>query len=265
MARTERGARLTREHKQKQELLAVQTETKGQQLWRELYVGDRLERPQVEAWLDEVVALEVRQSEASRRLAAEYVREFTSVENGKVPEIVTPVIDPVGARQVADVNGPIATYQRIGRGASPMAALKKGEVRFSASLAKFARDTGRGLVVQTGFRDAGAGGRWRRVTDGQPCAFCAMIAGRGPVYSQETVYFEAHNRCGCEPEIVYGTWEPNSLEEQWLNAYLDAAEAADRAGEVRVAPVVKAGKTRDTILYRMRRLHPDLFSDGVTE
>ena len=48
-----------------------------------------------------------------------------------------------------------------------------------------------------------------------------------------------------------------------MNAYFDAAEAATAAGEPRVAPVLKAGKTRDTILARMRRQHPELFSDGV--
>jgi hypothetical protein len=42
------------------------------------------------------------------------------------------------------------------------------------------------------------------VTDGDPCAFCAMLASRpilsdrGAYYrSQKTASFEAHNDCGC--------------------------------------------------------------------
>lgn len=38
---------------------------------------------------------------------------------------------------------------------------------------------------------------WYRVTDDDPCAFCALLASRGVVYKAETVGFEAHNDCAC--------------------------------------------------------------------
>jgi hypothetical protein len=38
---------------------------------------------------------------------------------------------------------------------------------------------------------------WYRVTDDDPCAFCALLASRGLVYKAETVGFEAHNDCAC--------------------------------------------------------------------
>jgi hypothetical protein len=38
---------------------------------------------------------------------------------------------------------------------------------------------------------------WFRVTDDDPCAFCALLASRGLVYKAETVGFEAHNDCAC--------------------------------------------------------------------
>lgn len=45
---------------------------------------------------------------------------------------------------------------------------------------------------------------WIRVTDGDPCAFCALLASRGPVYrSQETAAFQAHDHCACTAEPVY--------------------------------------------------------------
>ncbi|QOI66916.1 capsid maturation protease and MuF-like fusion protein [Microbacterium phage GardenState] len=46
---------------------------------------------------------------------------------------------------------------------------------------------------------------WARVSDGNPCGFCAMLVGRGPVYSEDTVHFQAHDRCGCSARLV--TWD----------------------------------------------------------
>lgn len=61
---------------------------------------------------------------------------------------------------------------------------------------RIALDGGRTTIAQTIQRDPVAVG-WYRVTDGQPCAFCAMLAGRGVVYKRDTVNFKSHNDCGC--------------------------------------------------------------------
>jgi len=52
--------------------------------------------------------------------------------------------------------------------------------------------------------------RWRRITSAAPCPFCAMLAGRGAVYSQDSVNFEAHDHCSCtsEPVFVAATGAP---------------------------------------------------------
>ncbi len=47
-----------------------------------------------------------------------------------------------------------------------------------------------------------------RVSDGNPCAFCAMLIGRGPVYRQEAAFFKAHRKCGCTAEPVYRYDQP---------------------------------------------------------
>lgn len=62
---------------------------------------------------------------------------------------------------------------------------------------RIALDGGRQTVLDTVRADPVAVG-WYRVTDGHPCAFCAMLAGRGVVYkSHETASFKSHNDCGC--------------------------------------------------------------------
>ena len=116
----------------------------------------------------------------------------------------------------------------------------------------------RNLVVES----AGyAGSRWRRVTDGNPCAFCAMLAARGPVYltresaghvvgremGRGTKHYRStgkvsyggpadrrrgtrdigeryHDRCGCTVEEVTGDWSPTAEEQRFVNLYRDALE-----------------------------------------
>lgn len=87
-----------------------------------------------------------------------------------------------------------------------------------------------------------------------------MLAGRGPVYTSQTVDFRTHDLCGCTGEIVYGDWEPTELERRWRQAYVDAGNEASVVDRRRVAP--KKGNGDDTILWRMRRDNPDLFHDG---
>jgi hypothetical protein len=57
--------------------------------------------------------------------------------------------------------------------------------------------------------------RWARVSDGKPCAFCAMLVSRGPVYTDAGVDFNAHDRCGCNARLVLpgdadGGWSPEA-------------------------------------------------------
>lgn len=66
---------------------------------------------------------------------------------------------------------------------------------------------------------------WRRVTDGNPCGFCAMLVSRGPVYTSERgagAGGDYHTHCGCtvEPfEGSFGDWEPTADEQRFIDAY----------------------------------------------
>lgn len=68
---------------------------------------------------------------------------------------------------------------------------------------RIAQSGSRQTILQTVAADQKALGYYR-VTDGQPCAFCALLAsrvalkGRGALYkSKESASFKAHNDCGC--------------------------------------------------------------------
>lgn len=68
------------------------------------------------------------------------------------------------------------------------------------------------MVTETALADPQATG-WRRVGDGDSCAFCRMLIGRGEVYSEAGVTFASHDRCGCEAEPAYGDGERVSVKQ----------------------------------------------------
>lgn len=85
---------------------------------------------------------------------------------------------------------------------------------------------------------------WARVTDANPCAFCRMLASRGPVFRSRAGGFKAHLRCGCTAEPTYhaeAPWPGRAQEwaRQWQDTTrglsgADARKAFRRAVEGRV-------------------------------
>lgn len=72
---------------------------------------------------------------------------------------------------------------------------------------RIAMDGGRRTILDTVAADPVAVG-WYRVTDGHPCAFCALLAGRGVVYKEHTADFKAHNDCGCTSAPAFTRKQP---------------------------------------------------------
>lgn len=74
---------------------------------------------------------------------------------------------------------------------------------------------------------------WERVTDGKPCAFCAMLASRGAVYkTRESGGFRSHDHCACsvEPRFldqVQRSPRNDKFHEQWNEAQRQAREAGE--------------------------------------
>ncbi|GEB46935.1 hypothetical protein MTE01_28800 [Microbacterium testaceum] len=99
---------------------------------------------------------------------------------------------------------PLARAEAIRRaGGDPTAELLKAREAVLGSAKRHVLNAGRerviGLTKTTGY------GRWARVSDGAPCAFCLMLVGRGPVYTIDTASFRSHDRCGCSARPVLAT------------------------------------------------------------
>lgn len=120
-------------------------------------------------------------------------------------------VDITQAREVArerlgvslGVTGPVTYVRAVRRGLTASQATERALSSVAGAVGRHVLDGGRDTIVQTVHTDTSARG-WERITDGDPCAFCAMLAGRGAVYtSKSTAGFQPHDRCGCSPEPTF--------------------------------------------------------------
>jgi hypothetical protein len=262
MALTDDGKRLTESHRLAQLALANRAEAVGRALWPLLKVADLdASTPQ---WVAANVESARRFQAESTALAAAYVSEYRVAEGATrfAPVVSAPFDARVEAATLV-LAGPVRVKTLIGSGTRSMDAPAMALTKFSGIVRREALQGGRKLVDLTTSRDPVAIG-WRRVTDGNPCTFCAMLATRGPVYgstntTQGSVLRPArgggegllyHGHCGCTSEIVYGEWIPTEREQEYIDNYEAAAKEATRVDGRRVAPTPTS--SADTILYRMR-------------
>lgn len=270
MALTSLGNELTQAHRREQILLAATAAGESEVLWSELNPADPY------PWAYAQALLLADRKEQSQRLTSAYLAEFAGAEIGRPVDIVEPGIDLDRLVGVAIGAGAHEVTNRIDAGLDQGIASREVQRRFAEIVAAETQRTYREMIADTAGRQRKA---WRRVTHGTPCAFCAMLASRGPVYMETTALTSKHDGlryhrgCKCTAEPWYGRWDdwqPTPAEKPYVDAYFQAALQADAVKEARIAPVTVrdlegniTGRTEDNILWRMRRNNPDLFSDGV--
>lgn len=175
----------------------------------------------------------------SAGLAAAYVDDFRAAEQVEGPAPVTnlaPIPPLPDIIRPLRISGP-ANAGRLMAAARPDAAA----VTFTNVAGEVARQTmngGRATTLNAIVKDPKALG-YLRVTAASPCAYCAMLAARGPIYvsadsailgSQGAKY---HRSCGCTAEPVFVRNQPwpgrgRDFERTWKQAKAKAAESGDR-------------------------------------
>lgn len=106
------------------------------------------------------------------------------------------------------VTGPIAMKKNLAAGVDPLIAKQSALKTVSKAAQRHTIDGGRETVRKSVARDRYAIG-WARLTDGKPCAFCALLASRGPAYKSEgTSKFRSHDGCGCTAVPVFDASAP---------------------------------------------------------
>jgi hypothetical protein len=143
------------------------------------------------------------------------------------------------------VTGPVVVRTQIAKGASLEAAKQAGLAGTLAAGKRIMLDAGRGVLLEAARRDKNIRG-WARVSDGDPCAFCAMLISRGPVYRTEaSAAFRAHDRCGCSVRLVYRT----DVDRGWSTQ----ADALRRLWDDNESPSLSEWRT----IYGKARKDPD--------
>jgi hypothetical protein len=202
MARTEAGTLLTQAHGRQQ--LALRAATirdiiKLYPMWNPFEPGS------LERFVQVVTLLTQQRATNSAALAARYYEMFKSVDLGLTMGKAVALAEPATAAEIEAAIRATAVagfWRGMGAGQTTEQALNNGLVQLAGSISREVLNGGRDTIVNEVQRDPDASG-WIRVSDGDPCAFCAMLLSRGPVYKEESAGFEAHDHCACGAEPVY--------------------------------------------------------------
>ncbi len=233
MARTPAGRQLTEFHYQAQLKVRAMALRDYLRLWP-IWTGGEDSFNQLVA---AAVVLVRAYRQMSGDLGASYFDAFRLAENpgGQAKSwLADPMTPEAEDRLVASlhVTGEMTVRQALAAGRSPEDARQTALTTTSGTLTRHISDGGRESILRSTAHDIKARG-WARVTDPKPCAFCALLSSRGPVYISEfTADFEAHDHCGCTAEPGYeGTeWPGRSLE--FHEMYNQAIREAREAGEL---------------------------------
>lgn len=188
--------------------------------------------------------------------ASQYLRTWGR-EQGRSMGFVRPALADSSLDRSLMLSGPIRAKTLMGNGADRSAAVADARRRVGATAMKTIRDRDRLDVIYSCRRQRI---RCRRVTVGKTCAFCCMLAARGPVYTKDTAAFQAHVYCDCtyEPVAVPNKkWQETEASEhdlELVDLYDNAVEAQKAAGAHGLSD----------LLARMRRSGGDLLSDSVS-
>ncbi|WP_144722234.1 hypothetical protein [Cellulosimicrobium sp. TH-20] len=158
----------------------------------------------------------------SAQAALDYYREarIAAGLSPDVPGLTLASLNRDAVETSLRVTGPVTVKRLTGQGKSPAQAAALAQAATLRMTKRLVLNGGREALVEAARRDRDALG-FARVSDGGPCAFCAMLVGRGPVYSGATVGFQAHDGCGCVPRPVFANdpargWTPQARAMQRL-------------------------------------------------
>lgn len=203
MASTAEAARLTEAHRLAQARLGAKSVEDMVTLWS-LIDPNRLDST-VPAWLRAALPIIQSRRRTSAQLAAGYLRAFRAMELPDAP-LLTPTLvsalDDAAAATSLTVTGPVSLKRAMRAGRDIARAAETAKANTARAAMRHALAGGRDTIAATVEADRYAIG-YRRVTSGDACDFCSMLAGRGAVYSGPTSTFDAHDGCSCASEPVY--------------------------------------------------------------
>lgn len=197
----------------------------------------------------------------SSSVAADYYRQARAAAGLDPAGAVQPVAEALNAAQVETVlrvTGPVEIKRRVAEGQPIGEASRQALALTLGDAARLTLNAGRETTLDAARRDPDATG-WARISDGAPCAFCAMLVSRGPVYrSEASADFRSHGKCGCTAGLIFDgdgwTPEARALRDLWdsqggdlasfrsayRGALKDPSSPVSKAIAAKLAPVAPA-------------------------
>lgn len=223
MARTAAGATLTAEHRRSQLQIRAMALRDYIRIWP-LWDGSE---GSFRRLLDATLPLARSYHRASASVSASYYEQFRRAERvGGSPTPRLGEFDEAALKVAMYVTGSEMTRKAMLAGQSPQAAMQTALSRTSMTLTRGVLSGSRDTIVLSSAADTQARG-WARVTAGTPCGFCATMAARGPVYSEDTADFEAHSGCACVGEPYYSGSEWPGRGREFQRLYNEVAKGSD--------------------------------------
>lgn len=231
------------------------------------------------AWLLAAQPLVSRYRRRSADLAARYYTADRRLAGITTPFQPSPVADlPIEVLASSlQTTGPDKVRDVLRRVNVTDRAMQLGRDMSARAAVRHALNGGRDTIQRAVVEDPQAIG-WARITDGDCCAFCAMLATRGPAYLEHNVLIAKdgdsyHDGCGCTAMAVYDNGEPLTEESErfrrlWyqttggysghhkLNAFRRALAAQRRGDPIEESPV--PSRERAGVGLTVERLLADL-------
>jgi hypothetical protein len=230
MARTTQGDAVTAQHRRAQNQLSARMQLD----WLRLAPIWKVDEDTFDELIDATMTLLIVGYSLSRQLAASYYRAFRFAEeiadDGFVP-VLSADLDRGRAAGTLHKVGLEMFQSALHAGRGVADAREQSLVRMSGSVSRQVLEGGRETVIASVAADRQARG-WARIAGPNCCAFCAMLAGRGPVYkTAQTASFQAHDHCACGIEPAFGDYEWNAQSREYGDLYDQAIREARAAGE----------------------------------
>ncbi len=175
-------------------------------------------------WIDLARSVIADGRSRSAELSAVFNDAYTHIETGQDfgPGLTTlaSVVPEDSFLGSMIVTGPAAIKQATASGVDLADAVATAADRNAAAGQRLVANGGR----ETTLSNKLAVGFYRQTTSAAPCAFCMMLASRGPVYhSEQSAGFEAHDGCSCIPVAVFEKGTPltdqaKTFRSQWNSA-----------------------------------------------
>ncbi|MEU3613521.1 hypothetical protein ABZ725_14555 [Streptomyces sp. NPDC006872] len=211
-----------------QALMAARMAQQVLRVWRELMNPAKVDASwlAVRAALMPIVQQAREQSAVLARAAYTDARRDAGIDGELDPSDPLPLALK-RLESALDVTGPVEFKKAIAAGKTPQQAMDAAAVRMVGSTQYLALEGGRQVMQRSVEADERATG-YARVTDADPCAWCAMLASRGPVYKSAKTAGDPrqggnryHDACACQAWPAFTNDEPfigvaEGLYDDWL-------------------------------------------------